>query len=254
MMDRNAFSGFRSLVALENSRWTKSYNWLKSVLVWLAIFNGLMCFVLVYAPRLTGVTTDVFGALNLLYQTLSGVCPIGAIIIVHNALISEKENGTAAWVMSAPVSRASMILSKLIVNLLYTTSIVVFLQSVVSYYVIRYATGVSLPVASYYLGVAQMALYLAFWVTLTIMLGVVLDNRGTVIGMSLGIMYLHGPVANLASGFVPFITQLMPSALVSSAISSATGGAFSPHAVIVGLIWIMLFTLYACLRFEEQEL
>jgi ABC-2 type transport system permease protein len=171
-MNRNTFAGLRSLIVLENSRWTKSYNLLKSSLLWLTIFNGLMLLVLVYLPRLTGVAADVATAYSLLYQTLSGVCPIGAIIIVHNVLISEKENGTAAWVLSAPVSRASMILSKLIVNLLYTTSIIVVLQSVVSYYIIQYATNVSLPVASYYLGIAQMALYLAFWVTLTIMLGV----------------------------------------------------------------------------------
>jgi len=253
-LNHNTFSGLRSLIALENGRWTKSYNWLKSCLVWLTIFNGLMLLVLVYAPGLTGAAPDVATGLNMVYQMLGGVCPIGAIIIVHNSLISEKENGTAAWVLSAPVSRASMIISKLGVNLLYTTSITIVLQSVVSYYIIQYATNVSLPIASYYLGVAQMALYLAFWVTLTIMLGVVLDNRGTVMGTSLGIMYLHGPVANLASRYIPFIAQLMPSALLNSAISSATGGAFSPYAIIVVFMWIILFALFACLRFEELEL
>ncbi len=253
-MNHNTFSGLRSLVALEDARWKKSYNWLKSSLVWLALFNGLMYMGLVYTPGLTGVAPDVASALIMLYQMLSSFCPVGAIIIVHNSLISEKENGTAAWVLSAPVSRASMIISKLGVNLLYTSSITIVLQSVVSFYIIQYATNVSLPIASYYLGVAQMALYLAFWVTLTITLGVVLDNRGTVMGASLGIMFLHGPVANLASRYIPFITQLMPSALLNSAISSATGGAFSPHAIMVVFMWIMLFALFACLRFEEQEL
>ena len=253
-MNHNTFSGLRSLVALEDARWKKSYNWLKSSLVWLALFNGLMYMGLVYTPGLTGVAPDVASALIMLYQMLSGICPVGAIIIVHNSLISEKENGTAAWVLSAPVSRASMIISKLGVNLLYTSSITIVLQSVVSYYIIQYATNVSLPIASYYLGVVQMALYLAFWVTLTIMLGVVLDNRGTVMGASLGIMYLHGPVANLASRYIPFITQLMPSTLLNSAISSATGGASSPNAIIVVSMWIILFALFACLRFEELEL
>lgn len=253
-MNRNTFSGLGSLIALEISRWKKSYNWLKSVLVWLSIFNGLMYIVLVYTPGLTGVKPDLASSLDALFQLLSSVCPIGAIIIVHNLLISEKENGTAAWVLSAPVSRVSIIISKLSVNLLYTISIIVVLQSVVSYYLIQYATNESLPIASYYLGIAQMAFYVAFWVTLTIMLGVVLENRGTVLGMSMGIMYLNGPISSLISRYIPYITQLMPSTLVISAISSVNGGSFSPYANIVVFIWIILFTLFACLRFEKQEL
>ena len=253
-MNKNTFAGLRSLISLEISKWTMSYNWLKSSLLWFAIFNGLMLLVLVYLPTLTGVAADLGTAYTLLYQTLSGVCPIGAIIIVHNALISEKENGTAAWVLSAPVSRASVIISKLSVNLLYTTSIIVLLQSVVSYYIIQYATKVSLPFASYYLGIAQMVLYLAFWVALAIMLSVMLDNRATVIGASLGVMYLHGSIVDLASRVIPFIKYLSPSTLVLSAVSSANGGAFSPIAIVVVLMWIMLFIVIACLRFEREEL
>jgi ABC-2 type transport system permease protein len=253
-MNHNTFSGLRCLIALEDARWKKSYNWLKSILVWLAIINSLMFLVLVYIPGLTGVTPDVSSALDTLFQMLSGVCPIGAIIVVHNLLISEKENGTAAWVLSAPVSRKSIIISKLSVNLFYTTSIIIILQSMVSYYLIQYATNVSLPITSYYLGIAQIALYLAFWVTLTIMLGVVLDNRGTVIGMSLGIMYLMGPISTIASRYIPFIPKLMPSSLLNSAISSATGGTLSPLANIVVLMWIIIFTVFACLRFEKLEL
>ena len=65
-MNHNTFSGLRSLIALENSRWTKSYNWLKSSLVWLALFNGLMYMGLVYTPGLTGVAPDVASALIML--------------------------------------------------------------------------------------------------------------------------------------------------------------------------------------------
>ena len=39
---------------------------------------------------------------------------IGVIVTVQGAIVGEKELGTAAWVISKPVSRASFIVAKLV--------------------------------------------------------------------------------------------------------------------------------------------
>ena len=240
------------MVSMENGRWIKSNKWLKSSLVWLLVVNGTLVLALSQASMM-GVGATVAVGLDVLFQLLRGICPVGAVILVHDLLLAERERGTLAWVLSAPVSRKSVILSKLGVNLLYTSSIIVVLQSVISQAVIQYLSGDNISFASYYLGVTHMALYIAFWVTYTIMLGVLLRGKIVVLSAALGTLFFYDTIANLAAKVIPFVPRLMPSNLSASAVMTASGGTASPSATIVAIGWIVCFTLASLLRFEKEE-
>ena len=253
MTQKNRFAGLRSLLVMENNKWTKSFNWLKSSLIWVLIVNGLILLATSQASLMNAGPIDKLG-LDVLFQIFSGICPVGAIIIVHSSLISERDNGTLAWVLSAPVSRVSVIISKLGVNLLYVSSIIIVLQSIIAQLIIQFLSGETLPMTSYYLGVAQMTLYIAFWVTFTLMLNVLLPNRTMVLGVSLGTLFFHGLVSNLLSKVFPLLPRLMPGALLNSALSTAMSGISDSFASLVTLGWIALFILITCLSFQKEEL
>lgn len=253
MTQNNRFAGLRSLLEMENARWTKTYNWLKSSILWTLIVNGLILLAVSQATMMNAGPIDKMGV-DVLFQLFSGVCPLGAIIIVHSSLIAERENGTLAWVLSAPVSRLSVFISKLGVNLLYTTSIIIVLQSVIAQLIIQIISGETLAMGSYYLGVAQMALYIAFWVAFTLMVSVMLPSRTTVLGVSLVTLFFHEMVANLVAMIIPFFPRLMPSALLGSAVATISGGPVDIVAILVALTWITVFILTACFSFEKEEL
>lgn len=252
MSSQNRFTGLTSLMVMENNRWKKSYEWLKVSLIWVLIINGLVLLAVSQYSLLGNSPTAALG-LDVLFQLFSGAAPVGAIIMIHSSLISDKEKGITAWVLSAPVSRLAVIASKFVVNLAYSISIIVVLQSIIAQQVIQYLTGETINSMHYYMGVAQIALYITFWIAFTTMLGAMLNKRGTVIGAAMLTLFFHDLIANLVARILPFFPKLMPSTLLNSAITTVSGGAPSIQAILVVLAWITLFILVAGFSFEREE-
>jgi len=252
-MNQNSLAGLRGMLAVENTRWTKSYNWFKNSLIWLLLVNGMITLTLSQSSLL-GLNPTASTGLDLLFQLFGGMCPVGAIILVHGSIISERENGTLAWVLSMPVARRSVILSKLVVNILYSSTIIIFLQGVVAQMIIQYYSGETISLIPYYAALAQVSLYIALWVSFSIMLSVLLRGRATVIGAALATLFFHGTVAGLLAKVLPFVPRLMPSQVLSSAISTVMGGGWSLEAILVALGWIGVFILVSIFNFEKEEL
>ena len=252
-MNQNSLAGLRGMLAVENTRWTKSYNWLKNSLIWILLVNGMIMLAMSQASVL-GLSSTASAGLDLLFQMFSGMCPVGAIILVHGSIISERDNGTLAWVLSMPVARRSVILSKLAVNIIYSSTILIFLQGVIAQAIIQYFSGESIAFTQFYAGVAQFALYIAIWVSYSIMLGVLLRGRSTVLGVALGTLFFHGTIAGLLAKVLPFTPRLMLSQILNSAVSTVMGGGASLEAILVALGWIACFILVSVINFEKEEL
>ncbi len=252
-MNQNNLAGLRGMLAVENTRWTKSYNWLKNSLIWILLVNGMIVLAMSQASVL-GLNLSKSTGLDLLFQLFSMMSPVGAIILVHGSIISERDNGTLAWVLSMPVARRSVILSKLAVNIIYSSTILIFLQGVVAQVIIQYFSGESIAFTPFYAGVAQVALYIAFWVSYSIMLGVLLRGRSTVLGAALGTLFFHDTIASLLARVLPFVPRLMPSQVLSSAVSTTMGGGASLEAILFALGWIACFILVSIINFEKEEL
>ena len=59
--------------------------------------------------------------------------PIGAIIMGQEEVLDEKRSGTAAWILSKPVSRVAFILAKVTANAIGILIIMVLLEGALAY-------------------------------------------------------------------------------------------------------------------------
>src|SRR5512136_1152441 len=120
--------GFANLFRKENHLWWRTSRWLVQFLIWLAIANGILFLVIGVAPKMeksygqdtTAQTTpqsdlDIYG-LTVFLKMAGIMISIGVVILGQGTMIDEKQAGTAAWVLSKPISRPAFILSKVISN------------------------------------------------------------------------------------------------------------------------------------------
>ena len=121
--------GFANLLRKENRDWWRTRRWWISTIVWLLLINGI-AYGMLWTPMpdpsapnpMTAPTVmlppeaAVTGALGNLVIMVGLFTPIGAIIAMQGSIIDEKKSGTAAWIMSKPVSRTAFIVSKLLAN------------------------------------------------------------------------------------------------------------------------------------------
>ncbi len=266
--DVDWLGGFGNLAAKKNRRWWRTRRWLVQSLVWLVIVNGLVAFVLWVSP----IAAEQQGAADALpvgqefalmaltvFLSTLGIAPaIGVVIIGQDAMINEKNNGTAAWVLSKPASRVAFVLSKLSGNALGILFSMILVQGIAAYLQIWLATGTTYPLLKFAGGLGLVYLSLFFYLTLTIMLGALSNSRGLAVGLPLFILFGYQFLALLG----PWIVQIMPWNLTTPLGTSPTSLAMAlvlgqPLPTIVPLLatalWCLLFTAIALWRFNREE-
>src|SRR5574339_881742 len=108
--------GLGNLVRGEYSAWFRSSRWWKQLLVWLAIINGMMVLMIIATTEAAKDGNDG-PPLLFMYGIFGGMfVAFGVMIIMQRVLVKEKQNGTAAWVLSKPVTRTAFVVSRLAVN------------------------------------------------------------------------------------------------------------------------------------------
>ncbi|MFX0211902.1 MAG: ABC transporter permease [Candidatus Hodarchaeota archaeon] len=243
-------TGLNNLLSAEFGRWGTK-DWYIMMAIWLAIINGSLLGVL-------SGTDDITSALMIL-GLLAGMFPvINVVIVLQDVIIGEKETGTAAWILSKPVSRSSYILSKLIGNLVGVAVSLALVPGIAVYATIYVMRGVLLPPGPFFAAIAILALTLTFYLTMTLMLGTIFDSRGGVVGIPM----LLGPGYSLMYT-LPFISEFHPMAMffpsgntsISFFGAIALGkpvGSLTPF--LTTIFGIILFTIIALWRFNREEL
>lgn len=187
---------------------------------------------------------------------------VGAAISGQGAVLDERVSGTAAWILSKPVSRAAFIWAKLIgraVGFLVTATLLPTLGLAVALAV----AGAPVPHLGALLATAGLlALNWSFYLAFATFLGSIFLRRGPVIGLPLGLLFSQSLIAQ----FAPSVAPYLPGALVSFSPFMAPNG--QPLAVLalagqpLGTALPILSTavlVIACIaltlwRFERQEL
>jgi ABC-type transport system involved in multi-copper enzyme maturation permease subunit len=111
---------------------------------------------------------------------------LGTIILVHGAVIGERQLGVTEWLLSKPVSRPAYVLSKLLAHSLGVLVILVGVQGAIAYGLLSLRVGAPLPLLPYLVGMAGLAVHTLFYLALTLMMGVLTTNRRALLGVSLG--------------------------------------------------------------------
>ncbi len=104
--------GFANLLGNENRMWWGTRKWLVHILLWLVILNGLILLIgLTDGPDLNNPSKLYETLVQVLFQVGTLATAIGVVTTEQGAIVREKQLGTAAWVLSKPVSRSAFVLA-----------------------------------------------------------------------------------------------------------------------------------------------
>ena len=231
--------GLRTLLRKENDAWWGTRRWWTQALIWLLGINGLVAFVVFALPVMVvgiqGELPDDFDPLVIGAQTFFQLgtlgLAVGVVVLAQGAVQEEIESGTAAWVLSKPVSRTAFVLAKLTGHALGILTLLVGLQSAVAYALLSLRTGAWLPPGPYAVAMLGLALHTLFYLALTVLLGVWLPSRGAVLGVSLGLL-LGG---SILAGLVPPVALVPPWSMAGLLPALAPGQVRSAALVVVSL-------------------
>lgn len=257
-------TGFSNMLSKELGEWFRTRRWLWQLLIWVILINGFVGFMLFLIPMLqaNGVQTVGTGDMSVIPPEASGLywaLPMmvifgiaGMVIMAQDEIIQEKQTGTAAWILSKPAARQAFILTKLLSNLFGALIFIVVLPGLVTLgetYLVAHKV-VSLVSFLETMGVVWLAL--AFYIILTILLGVLFESRGSVLGIGLGIMF----GGRLLASFFPPLAYVLPVGLDGVAQVLAIGmplPAMFVSQVISTAVLSIVFILVALWRFQHKE-
>ena len=246
--------GLKNMMGSELSQWYRTnMGWIQA-LIWVAVLVGLQ-WIIFLNPSPGGASEDNI----MLLGVFAGLfVPVAVIIIMQDAVVGEKQTGTAAWILSKPVSRAAFILSKFFPNLLGMLVTMLAIPGIGVYILWRIYLGNPVGPAAFLAGMLLLALNLIFFQTLTLMLGAFFNHRGPVIGLSLAFLFLQ----QYLIGMIPILAYVLPYTIVlptnggaNSIFFSVVTGAepFSWLPVIATSILSVLFIASGIWRFGREE-
>ncbi len=249
--------GLGNLMKGQFSGWFQSSKWWRHALIWLAAVNLILLFATI---GMSGEAENEAGDSPLmLYGVFGGMfVAIGVMIIMQAVIVGEKKSGTAAWVMSKPVTRTSFLVSRLIGSTLGILVTAVLLPGLIAYITLSvFGTEGWLSPLNFLAGVAVLAVSAFFWLTLTLMSGTFFDSVAGVIAVPM--------VTFFAMWFLPmYITPLIhvsqvilfvgPGDDLSVSLSLFNGEApFSWIPLISSILFSIVFIAVAIWRFNRQE-
>ena len=243
-------SGLPNLMGAGFGSWWRTSNWWVQSLLWTVVINGSLAVVIWSdAPE----ELDVFT----LYGVMTMFAAIAVAILMQEEVVGEKRSGTAAWVLSMPVSRPAFLTAKLVPNAVGVVATMIVIPSAALLIQLALAdAGVSIP--RFVGGASVAALNLLFYLTLTLMLGTLFDSAGPVIAIPLAFAFGQQLVGSL-----PALLGLLPWSLVvpingedTSVVGAIISGTPGPSygAIVTTAIVCVVFTIIAYWKWNRTEL
>lgn len=257
--------GLGNLMKGQLSTWFKSSRWWRQALIWLAVINLILFFA---TFGFTQAAKDAAAAGEppppdeslMLYGIFGGMfVAMGVMIIMQGAIVGEKKSGTAAWVLSKPVTRTSFIVSRLLGSTLGVLITAVLLPGLVAYVTLGILSRNGWPSPLNFLaGMAILAISMFFWLTLTLVSGTFFDSVGGVIAVPLatyfGMWLIPGTLTPLVYVSPVVLTVGLSVDYPSVAASLMNGDApFSWLPFITAILLSVVFVGVAIWRFNRQQ-
>ena len=243
-------AGVSTLMSAGFGSWWRTKEWWTQALLWTVVINGSVA-VAVWGDAPDGL--DVFT----LFGVMTMFAAIAVAILMQEEIVGEKRSGTAAWVLSKPVSREAFMLSKLVPN---AVGVLATMIAIPSAFLLLQTTlaGIEASVPRFALGALVAGLNLMFYLTLTLMLGTLFDSAGPVIAIPLAFAFGQQLIAG-----IPGLGSVLPWALVVTSAgsdTSVTGAVITgqlvtaPGAVVVTAAACGVFTVVAFWKWNRTEL
>jgi ABC-2 type transport system permease protein len=266
--ERRWFFGFGNMFYKQNHQWWGTRSWLIQLLVWGAVINGMLLYFILsslnsplYAPgsqaEIAAVKKAVADEGILIYFVFGGLfAAAGVAIKAQDALIGEKRSGTAAWVLSKPISRYAFVLAKLAADVIGVLVTMVIVQGTIAYFILKSFTNFSPSLSNCLAALGLLVLMMLFYLSLTYMLGAVSNSRALTIGLPM--LLIFG--AQFGS-MISFLARIMPWNLVldtprnpSLAMALLKGQPMTTVTPIISsAVMTVLFIIITIWRFQREE-
>jgi ABC-2 type transport system permease protein len=256
--DRGWLNGIGALWRKENHSWWGTRSWLVKMIIWVVVLDGMLAMV-AFQPETGEVNEPLTQTALSMYFLLAGLLPtFGVIILGQDAVIQERQTGTAAWVLSKPVSRAAFLLSKLCAYALEILVTMVLMQGLIAYFICKAITGISLSTLGFLAGLGLVYLFLLSFLVLILMLGTLFRSRGPLLGISMPFISVN----TLAAAAAPGLSKVMPVSMLYDFGSGqiALTAALSQRQplptlapIFITALLVIIFTIIALVRFERVE-
>jgi ABC-2 type transport system permease protein len=252
--ERGWSRGWSNMLRSGLERWFNTRTWWVQCLIWGGLVGGLVAAV--------ALAPDSPPALDLLmlFTVFAGLFPaVGVVIIMQDALVGEKREGTAAWVLSKPVTRFAFVLSKVVSNSVGVIATMVIVPGLVGYAVLYFTKHFTVNPLDLLLALGVIFVSHFYFLSLTLMLGTLFNSRGPVIGIPLAILFLQQNLIGMlpALRFVLPWTLIFPMGNNSSPVISLMLGTPVQSENLISLAIVAaestIFVLVALWRFSREE-
>jgi ABC-2 type transport system permease protein len=191
--------------------------------------------------------------LSVFFEFGGPMLAIGTVILAQDLIIGERQSGVAEWLLSKPVTRRAYVLAKVAANALNLLIFLVGLPSTLVYGMLSLRINALFPLMPFLFAVGIITVHILFYLTLTVMLGTIFNNRAVILGIALGSILGGG----ILGGFVNLLFYITPWMLPKVSWLTATGQAISANMVTASLaattVWSLVFIFVALAKFEKME-
>ncbi len=250
--------GLRNLLQGEYSTWFNSSRWWKHSLMWFSLINVMMLVMILVANTAGEKGPPVL----FMYGVFGGLSvAVGVMIIMQRVIIGEKMSGTAAWILSKPVTRTAYVIGRLAGNSIAILVTAVLIPGIVLYIMLGLLSGDIgwLTPLGFALAVLMTALNAFFWITLVLMMGTITESSNTAIAVPMVLFFTLWLAAIQIPGLI-YISPLMlifspdPDKINSLAFSFMAGEpVFSWLPLIATGVFSIAFIAAAIKLFNRQE-
>jgi ABC-2 type transport system permease protein len=263
-------AGFENMLTKELGEWFRTRRWLWQLLIWTAFINGFTGLIFFILPAISTIFPTAKPMIDQLVEAfaifpqpedncvfyffsmliMTGV--FGVIILAQDEIIQEKQSGTAAWILSKPAARQGFILTKLLSNIIGILVFMIAIPGMVAQAEIYLLARQVMPLVPFMAACGVTLLVLVFYLCLVIMLGVLFESRGKVLGVTFAVYFIF----TIAKNFVPQIALALPTSMDIACISLTLGQPLMAIQV-TGMISIaalsLVFIMVALWRFQRKE-
>lgn len=238
--------GFSNLVKSDVPSWFRTMKWWAQFLWVFFMTNVIISFTFIGGE---------FEIAVMLFSVFQGLYPVfGILMAMQGAMIGEKRSGTAAWVLSKPVSRTGFILAKLVNNTLASTLFIIIIPGIIGYLEITLIAGIELSFIGFILGNVLLWLHMMFFLTMSLLVGTIFNNRRAVLIVGITFFTLEMLLQGMVPAELMVSTLAFPSPDVSLAESLMIGQPiFSIWPIIIAVLSCIAFVILAIWRFKQEE-
>jgi len=262
----NGLRGFSNLFRKENRAWWGTRRWWINALLWTGLLGGLTAIMLFVPSEEVSQATEaeitqaggliayiLLLGLNIFFQFGVPVLAIGTVILAQDLIIGEKQSGVAEWLLSKPVTRRAYVLAKLAANALGVFALLVGLPSVVAYGMLSLRMGAPFPLAPFLSAVGIMTVHTLFYLTLTLMLGTIFNNRGPILGIALASVLGGGMLGGLIKPLLYVTPWMLPKVALLTATSQPIPAQMGIASLVATVLGSVLFIFVAFAKLEKME-